>query len=287
MTGDSAAEIDDKNGIIKITLPYGTNLYQQAPKIETGSGCTVSPRSGQVVNLSLPVTYTLTRGDETRTYTVIVTLQKSASQLIWDKAAIKMNPSSYQTSPDLGKKDPEPTYIPSTSQILSGMKVQVNGKDVTYQASGVSNWLTMTPDSYSAASTYRFRAEKGALKNIAANGYNGFGVQAGKLMIGITEKMDTARGLDLSICPVPSAAQTVWKNKSGVVGVWKITCDSVSGGLTLTFDCAGQTGKLALAKYNEAKKCFEQVSEKKWSVSGSILTASNMSAGIYGVIKIG
>ena len=48
-----------------------------------------------------------------------------------------------------------------------------------------------------------------------------------------------------------------------------------------------QTGKLALAKYNEAKKCFEQVSEKKWSVSGSILTASNMSAGIYGVIKIG
>ena len=145
----------------------------------------------------------------------------------------------------------------------------------------------MTPDSYSAANTYRFRAEKGALKNIAANGYNGFGVQAGKLMIGITEKMDTARGLDLSLCPVPSAAQTAWKNKSGVVGVWKITCDSVSGGLTLMFDCSGQTGKLALAKYNEAKKCFEQVSEKKWSVSGSILTASNMSAGIYGVIKIG
>ena len=285
--GDKAAEIDNTNGIIKITLPYGTNLYQVAPKIETGSGCTVSPRSGQVVNLSVPATYTLTRGNEKRTYTVIVTLQKSASQLIWDKAALKMNPSSYQTSPDLGKKEPEPTYIPSTSQILSGMKVQVNGKDVTYQAAGSSNWLLMTPDSYSSASTYRFRAEKGALKNIVANGYNGFGIQAGKLMIGITEKMDTARGLDLSLCPVPSAAQTAWKNKSGVVGVWKITCDSVSGGLTLTFDCSGQTGKLALAKYNEAKKCFEQVSEKKWSVSGSILTASNMSAGIYGVIKIG
>lgn len=285
--GDKAAEIDNTNGIIKITLPYGTNLYQVAPKIETGSGCTVSPRSGQVVNLSVPATYTLTRGDEKRTYTVIVTLQKSASQLIWDKAALKMNPSSYQTSPDLGKKEPERTYIPSTSQILSGMKVQVNGKDVTYQASGVSNWLTMTPDSYSAASTYRFRAEKGALKNIAANGYNGFGIQAGKLHIGITEKMDTARGLDLSLCPVPAAAQTAWKNKSGVVGVWKITCDSVSGGLTLTFDCAGQTGKLALAKYNEAKKCFEQVSEKKWSVSGTTLTASNLSAGIYGILKIG
>ena len=285
--GDKAAEIDNTNGIIKITLPYGTNLYQVAPKIETGSGCTVSPRSGQVVNLSVPTTYTLTRGDEKRTYTVIVTLQKSASQLIWDKAALKMNPSSYQTSPDLGKKDPEPTYIPSTSQILAGMKVQVNGKDVTYQATGSSGWLLMTPDSYSAANTYRFRAEKGALKNIVANGYSGFSVQAGKLMIGITEKMDTARGLDLSLCPVPSAAQTAWKNKSGVVGVWKITCDSVSGGLTLTFDCSGQTGKLALAKYNEAKKCFEQVSDKKWSVSGSILTASNMSAGIYGVIKIG
>ena len=131
-----------------------------------------------------------------------------------------MNPSSYQTSPDLGKKEPEPTYIPSTSQILSGMKVQVNGKDVTYQANGSSNWLLMTPDSYSAANTYRFRAEKGALKNIVANGYNGFGIQAGKLMIGITEKMDTARGLDLSLCPVPSAAQTAWKNKSGVVGLW-------------------------------------------------------------------
>lgn len=44
--GDKAAEIDNTNGIIKITLPYGTNLYQVAPKIETGSGCTVSPRSG-------------------------------------------------------------------------------------------------------------------------------------------------------------------------------------------------------------------------------------------------
>lgn len=285
--GDTAAEIDNTNGIIKITLPYGTNLYQQAPKIETGSGCTVSPRSGQVVNLSMPVTYTLTRGDETRTYTVIVTLKKSASQLIWDKAAAKLNASSYQASPDLSRKEPEPTYIPSTSQILSGMKVQVNGKDVTYQAAASGNWLTMTPDSYSAASTYRFRAEKGALKNIVANGYNGFGIQAGKLHVGITEKMDTARGLDLSLCPVPSAAQTAWKNKSGVVGVWKLTCDSVSGGLTLTFDCAGQSGKLALAKYNEAKKCFEQVSEKKWSISGSTLTATNMSAGIYGIIKIG
>lgn len=82
----------------------------------------------------------------------------------------------------------------------------------------------MTPDQLFCLRTpIRFRAEKGALKNIVANGYNGFGIQAGKLMIGITEKMDTARGLDLSLCPVPSAAQTAWKNKSGVVGVWKIT----------------------------------------------------------------
>ena len=203
--GDTAAEIDDKNGIIKITLPYGTNLYQQAPKIETGSGCTVKPALGAgCESVAARHLHAHARRRNAHLYGHCHAA-KSVSQLIWDKAAIKMNPSSYQTSPDLGKKDPEPTYIPSTSQILSGMKVQVNGKDVTYQASGVSNWLTMTPDSYSAASTYRFRAEKGALKNIAANGYNGFGVQAGKLMIGITEKMDTARGLDLSICPVPSA----------------------------------------------------------------------------------
>lgn len=77
--------IDDAAGTILITLPEGTDVSCVAPTVEVGSGCTVSPVSGEVVDLTSPRVYTVTNGTETNTYTVIVTLEKSVSQQLWEK----------------------------------------------------------------------------------------------------------------------------------------------------------------------------------------------------------
>lgn len=77
--------IDDAAGTILITLPEGTDVSCVAPTVEVGSGCTVSPVSGEVVDLTSPRVYTVTNGTETTTYTVIVTLEKSVSQQLWEK----------------------------------------------------------------------------------------------------------------------------------------------------------------------------------------------------------
>lgn len=280
------AEIDNAAGIIRLTLPWHINPYQVAPEIETGSGCTVSPVSGQVVNLSSPVVYTLTRGEEKRTYTVILTRQKSPAQIIWDKVAERMDPDDYQVSDDLTVRYEEPEYTPSAGVILSGMRLQVNGDTMSYTTAQVGGALVLTPDGYNAANTYRFRAEKGSLKDLEDNGYSSFSIRAGKLLLGVTSQMDTSRGLDLTLAPSSDSVQKAWKSQNGVVGLWNISCDSVAGGMTFTIDCTGQSGELALVKYNAAKGVFEQVPVKKWLVEGGVLTARNMSPGIYGIVKV-
>lgn len=77
--------IDDAAGTILITLPEGTDVSCVAPTVEVGSGCMVSPVSGEVVDLTSPRVYTVTNGTETNAYTVIVTLEKSVSQQLWEK----------------------------------------------------------------------------------------------------------------------------------------------------------------------------------------------------------
>ena len=56
-----------------------------APSVTVSSGCTVSPVSGEVVDLTTPVTYTVTGNGSSSSYTVIVVLEESISQQLWDK----------------------------------------------------------------------------------------------------------------------------------------------------------------------------------------------------------
>lgn len=280
------AEIDNATGIIHLTLPWHINPYQVTPEIETGSGCTVDPVSGQVVNLASPVVYTLTRGEEKRTYTVVLTRQKSPAQIIWDGVADQMDPASYQNSPDLTAREEVVTPTPSPAAILSGMRLQTNGDTMAYTTQTVGSALVLTPDDYSAAGTYRFRAEKGSLADLEANGYTSFSIRAGRLLLDVTAQMDTSRGLDLSLAPVSDAVEKAWKNQKGAVGLWQIQCDNVSGGMRFTIDCSGAEGELALVQYNAATKTFTQVSVKKWLVEDGVLTAQRMSAGIYGIVRL-
>ena len=79
------AVIDDEAGTILLTLPVGTDVSHVVSQVTVGNGCTVSPAPGEVVDLRNPVVYTVTNGTETSYYTVIVTLEKTHSQQLWEQ----------------------------------------------------------------------------------------------------------------------------------------------------------------------------------------------------------
>ena len=90
--------IDDSAGTITITLPDGTDVTRVAPVVTVPAGAVVSPVSGEVVNLSMPVAYTVTLGSDSRTYTVRVIYQRSTSQQLWDKIAENSTVTDHQVS---------------------------------------------------------------------------------------------------------------------------------------------------------------------------------------------
>ena len=77
--------IDESAGLITVTLPEGTDVSAVVPTITLSSGCSVSPVSGEAVDLRSPRVYTVTNGTLSRDYTVIVSFQKSTSQQLWEK----------------------------------------------------------------------------------------------------------------------------------------------------------------------------------------------------------
>ncbi len=85
--------IDDENKLITVTLPKGTDVSHVAPVVTVGSGCSVSPVSGEIVDLRNPVVYTVTNGSETSNYTVVVVLEKTMSQQLWEEMEQEENNS--------------------------------------------------------------------------------------------------------------------------------------------------------------------------------------------------
>lgn len=91
-------EIDQSAGTITVTLPVGTNVTAVAPVVTIPAGAVVSPISGEVVNLTSPLTYTVTLGTESKNYTVTVIFERSISQQLWDKVADNSDVADHQTS---------------------------------------------------------------------------------------------------------------------------------------------------------------------------------------------
>jgi hypothetical protein len=66
--------IDQKDHTVKLTIPFGQSAVALVPEISVSPGAEVSPKSGEAVNFSSPVTYTVTAEDGTKAaYTVTVT----------------------------------------------------------------------------------------------------------------------------------------------------------------------------------------------------------------------
>lgn len=91
-------EIDHTAGTIEVVLPNGTDVTAVAPVVTVPAGAVVSPVSGEVVNLSTPLTYTVRLGSETRYYVVRVVYQRSTSQQLWDKVSENNTVTDHQES---------------------------------------------------------------------------------------------------------------------------------------------------------------------------------------------
>lgn len=90
--------INQSAGTITVTLPAGTNVTAVAPSVTVTAGAGVSPVPGEVVNLTAPVVYTVTLGEETSRYTVTVTFERSVSQQLWDELGNNSDVADHQTS---------------------------------------------------------------------------------------------------------------------------------------------------------------------------------------------
>lgn len=90
--------IDQSAGTITVTLPAGTDVTAVAPSVTVTAGAVVSPVSGEVVNLTAPVVYTVTLGEDTSSYTVTVKYERSVSQQLWDKLGDNSDVTDHQTS---------------------------------------------------------------------------------------------------------------------------------------------------------------------------------------------
>lgn len=72
--GNSEGIIDQAAGTVMVTVPADTNLSIATPVIGIPEGAKVSPASGEMVDLTNPVTYTVTGiSGDTKTYTVTAT----------------------------------------------------------------------------------------------------------------------------------------------------------------------------------------------------------------------
>lgn len=90
--------INQSAGTITVTLPAGTNVTAVAPSVTVTAGAVVSPVPGEVVNLTAPVVYTVTLGEETSRYTVTATFERSVSQQLWDELGNNSDVADHQTS---------------------------------------------------------------------------------------------------------------------------------------------------------------------------------------------
>ena len=94
--------INDTTGTITVTLPYGTDLAGVQITATTPEGVSISPEAGRAVDLSGPVTFTVTAPDgSSKTYRVTAyTEEQPKSEALWDKMLENMGSSTDSSGPN-------------------------------------------------------------------------------------------------------------------------------------------------------------------------------------------
>lgn len=94
--------INDTAGTITVVLPYGTDLTKIPVTVTVPAGVSISPASGQTLDLSSPVDITVTAPDSSKkTYRVSAyTEAQSQSEELWDEMLKDMGASTDSSGPN-------------------------------------------------------------------------------------------------------------------------------------------------------------------------------------------
>ena len=74
--GNSKGVINEAKKTITVTVEQSANLKALAPEITVSENATVTPASGEVVDFTNPVTYTVVAKDDTQEYVVAATAKR-------------------------------------------------------------------------------------------------------------------------------------------------------------------------------------------------------------------
>lgn len=94
--------INDQDGTITVILPYGTDLTRMPITVTVPAGVSISPAEGQAVDLSVPVTFTVTAPDgSSKTYRVSAyTEEQPKSEAMWEKMLENTGGSTDSSGPN-------------------------------------------------------------------------------------------------------------------------------------------------------------------------------------------
>ncbi|MFT4093651.1 MAG: DUF4960 domain-containing protein [Niabella sp.] len=114
------AEIDNTNRTITAAMPAGTDLATLSPVITLADGASISPASGETVDFTDPVTYKVTMGSTTVSYTATITIPEKVGFLsIAGSESELTNPDEKAAWSWLAASNPEAEFI-SFNDIKSG-----------------------------------------------------------------------------------------------------------------------------------------------------------------------
>lgn len=89
------ATVNDTTHVINVVLPFGSDLSKVAPVIKLPEGATITPASGETVDLSVPVTYQVINGNIYNNYTVKASVQTAFLSFKIDTVAGVVNDLSH------------------------------------------------------------------------------------------------------------------------------------------------------------------------------------------------
>jgi len=151
--------IDEGAKTVKIDVPHGTNVSALKPVIEISEKAVVSPASGQAVNFTNPVTYTVTaENGSQQAYVVTVTVAGSETQKSSEKKIISFRFNDFP-NPVIGVIDESartisPTVPSGTNVTALVPTIEISSKATISPASGVAQ-------NFTNAVTYTVTAEDG------------------------------------------------------------------------------------------------------------------------------
>lgn len=299
MINGVSAAINNETRVITIVLPYGTDLSTVAPVINGVNIKSISPASAQRVNLRSAKTYTVYGTDGTSvTYTVAAyTEDPTPAMQLWESLQDHIDSTDnwwelaeYQKITGYYDNNTSGQTLYSLQTYLDDITAQYGTKRTTLTNYYNAGRLMLEPASYSMAGTSYSNTldiPRKTLSNLADLGYSIVTYNLRELQIDIYEKMETTKGLELTVSAPSSTIRSTWNKLSGSGRIFEIEASSTKAGLVLRIPVGDVLkSELSLMKYDPTKAKFVEVDRDTWYIQNGYLITSSVSAGIYGLRDI-